>query len=183
MAESGQKLQIEKANKFQLRKPGFLKYLFLGCFFLLTTEVTAPGLSVSFKLVIKHVDNYERLINAIIMVESAGNSMAYNQAEEARGAFQIRPIRLKDYNQRTGKNYTTEDCFNFEISKEIFLYYVEKNGNPDYQFIARRWNGSGRMTLDYWEKVKKHLELESISKEIFYVLQQNYHSGKTCELY
>jgi hypothetical protein len=78
-------------------------------------------------------------------------------AEEAIGAFQIRPIRLLDYNQRTGKNYKIEDCYNFEISKEIFLYYAGKIGSREYETIARKWNGSGVTTLDYWEKVKSYM--------------------------
>jgi hypothetical protein len=91
------------------------------------------------------------------MVESMGDTLAVNLSEKAYGAFQIRPIRLQDYNQRTGKKYTTKDCFNFEISKEIFLYYAENISFPDYQSIARKWNGSGKMTLVYWRKVKKYL--------------------------
>jgi hypothetical protein len=30
-------------------------------------------------------------------------------------------------------------------------------GSLDYQSIARNWNGSGKMTLDYWKKVLIHL--------------------------
>ena len=38
--------------------------------------------------------------------------------------------------------------------KEIFLYYAMKIKYPNYELIAREWNGSGRSTLDYWKKVK-----------------------------
>jgi hypothetical protein len=72
-------------------------------------------------------------------------------------AFQIRPIRLLDYYQRTGINFKLKDCRNFEISKEIFLYYARLTGYPDYEIIARNWNGSGNATLDYWKKVKSNL--------------------------
>ena len=91
------------------------------------------------------------------MVESSGDTLAFNLIEEAYGAFQIRPIRLLDYYQRTGRKYKIEDCYNYKISKEIFLYYAIRNGNLDYQTIARNWNGSGKMTLDYWKKVLAHL--------------------------
>jgi hypothetical protein len=83
--------------------------------------------------------------------------LAYNNIEEAIGAFQIRPIRLLDYNQRTGNNYKSADCYNLRISKEIFMYYARRFEFSDYELIARNWNGSGKATLEYWEKVKSNL--------------------------
>jgi len=124
---------------------------------LLTTRAPAPGLKAAFIFVSEPIDLYERLIKAIVQVESLGDPLAYNLSEEATGAFQIRPIRLRDYNQRTGNNYKIEDCYNYEFSKEIFLYYAILTDFPDYETIARNWNGSGKATLDYWRKVKYHL--------------------------
>jgi hypothetical protein len=103
------------------------------------------------------VDAYCRIIKAVVQVESFGDTMANNLLEEAIGAFQIRPIRLLDYNQRTGNKYKMEDCFNYNISKKIFLYYANRIGFPEYEKIARNWNGSGETTMDYWEKVKLYL--------------------------
>jgi hypothetical protein len=105
----------------------------------------------------KPVDAYDRLVKAIVKVESTGDTLAYNLSEEAVGAFQIRPIRLLDYYQRTGIFYKLKDCYNFKISKEIFLFYARQTGYPDYEKIARNWNGSGIATLDYWKKVKSNL--------------------------
>lgn len=124
---------------------------------LISFRAAAPGLNAVYIPVSAPVNPYERLIRAVIQVESAGDTLAFNLKEEAIGAFQIRPIRLKDYNQRTGNNYKIEDCYNFEVSKKIFLYYAERIGYPDYETIAKSWNGSGRITLAYWEKVQKHL--------------------------
>ncbi len=143
-------------NKIQLFK-FLLKSLFLIFFSLMTFAVKAPETTVAFILASEPVDAYERLIKAVVKVESAGNTLAYNLAEEAVGAFQIRPIRILDYNQRTGKNYKIENCYNFDISKEVFLYYAREIGYPDYETIARNWNGSGKTTQDYWEKVKSNL--------------------------
>jgi len=103
------------------------------------------------------IEPYDRLIKAVIHVESRGDTLAYNLIEEAAGAFQIRPIRLRDYNQRTSKNYKLKDRYNFKISKEIFLYYAMLVGFSDYEKIAKDWNGSGKETLKYWEKVKLQL--------------------------
>ena len=124
---------------------------------LLTTRAPAPGLKVTFILASEPVHLFERLIKAIVQVESLGDPLAYNLLEEATGAFQIRPIRLRDYNQRTGNNYKIEDCYDYEFSKGIFLYYAILTEFPDYETITRNWNGSGKATLVYWRKVKYHL--------------------------
>ena len=135
----------------------FLKSIPIFLLLLLSVRATAPDIKVAYIKVSEPIDVYDRLIKAVIMVESFGDTMAYNLTEEAIGAFQIRPIRLLDYNQRTGNNYKTEDCYSYKISKEIFLYYAKRIGFPKYELIARNWNGSGETTLDYWEKVKLHL--------------------------
>lgn len=124
---------------------------------MLDLRLSAPDVKVIYIPFTKPLDAYERLVNAVVMVESAGDTLAYNQLEEAVGAFQIRQIRLLDYYQRTGINYTIEECYNFNISKEIFLYYARQTGYQDYETIARNWNGSGNATLDYWEKIKSNL--------------------------
>ena len=144
-------------NKIQSIKLRCLKSLLIVFFSLLAIRASAPDLKFAFIYVSKPVDSSDRLIKAVVQVESAGDTLAFNQSEEAVGAFQIRPIRLLDYYQRTGINYKSEDCYNFEISKEIFLYYARQTGYPDYETIARNWNGSGNITLDYWEKVKSNL--------------------------
>lgn len=135
----------------------YLKRVLIIFFLLLSASVSAPDYKTVFIQVPEPIDPYGRLIKAIVQVESLGDPLAINVIEEAIGAFQIRPIRLLDYNQRTGSKYKSEDCYNFEISKEIFLYYAKRTGFPDYESIARNWNGSGKATLDYWKRVKSYL--------------------------
>src|ERR1035437_4584365 len=69
------------------------------------------------------VEPYKTLIHAIGMVETQLDTLAYNPLEEAAGYFQIRPIRLMDYNIRTGSSFSMNDLFNYKISERIFLYY------------------------------------------------------------
>jgi hypothetical protein len=126
-------------------------------FLLLASRASAPDLKVGFVLFLEPINPFNKLINAVIQVESMGDTLAYNNIEEAIGAFQIRPIRLLDYNQRTGNNYKSADCYNLRISKEIFIYYAKRIGFSDYELIARNWNGSGKSTHEYWEKVKSNL--------------------------
>lgn len=138
-------------------KSGSVKIVLTLFLLLISLKVAAPEAKVLTIFINKPVDPYERLVNAIIKVESKGDTLAYNEIEEAAGAFQIRPIRLRDYNNRTGNNYTHSDCYNLKISKEIFLYYANKIGYPNYELIAREWNGSGKTTIDYWKKVRTYL--------------------------
>jgi len=62
------------------------------------------------------VEPFKKLINAIGMVETKYDTLAYNPVEEAVGYFQIRPIRVEDYNKRTGSNYTKKDLYDYKIS-------------------------------------------------------------------
>ncbi len=145
-------------NRKQMTKYRHLKSVLIIFFLSLTFRALAPDMQFAFVFVVSEPeDRYDRLIKAVIQVESLGDTLAYNMTEEATGAFQIRPIRLRDYNQRTGNNYQIEDCYNFMVSKEIFLYYAQRIGFEDYESIARKWNGSGKSTLEYWNKVKSFL--------------------------
>lgn len=103
------------------------------------------------------VDPYKNLIYAIGKIETGCDTLLYNPVEEAAGFFQIRPIRLEDYNKRTGSNYKMADMFNYEISKKIFLYYASQIGPYNIEKIAKNWNGSGRHTLHYWERIREYL--------------------------
>jgi len=100
---------------------------------------------------------YVKLIHATGTIESSHDTLAYNSIEKATGYFQIRPIRLKDYNKRTNNNYKLNDMFNYHIAEKIFLYYADLIGPYNFEKIAKNWNGSGPMTILYWNKVKKHL--------------------------
>jgi hypothetical protein len=103
------------------------------------------------------VEPYKILIHAIGLVETQYDTLAYNPLEDAVGYFQIRPIRLIDYNDRTGSTYSMNDLFNYKISEKIFLYYASEIGPYNFERIARTWNGSGKSTNVYWEQVKKLL--------------------------
>lgn len=103
------------------------------------------------------VEPFKSLIHAIGMVETQYDTLAFNPLEEAAGYFQIRPIRLVDYNIRTGNSFSMNDLFNYKISEKIFLYYASVIGPYDFERIAKAWNGSGESTIQYWEQVKRFL--------------------------
>jgi hypothetical protein len=103
------------------------------------------------------VEPFVSLIHAIGMVETQYDTLAYNPFEEAVGYFQIRPIRLEDYNARTGNGYTMNDLLNYRVSEKIFLYYASELGPYNFERIAKTWNGSGKSTILYWEQVRRFL--------------------------
>ncbi len=103
------------------------------------------------------VQPYRKLILAVGKVETMNDTLCYNPIEEAAGYFQIRPIRLQDYNRRTGSKYTSRDLFNYAISEKIFLYFADLIGPYDLEQIARKWNGSGAMTTYYWNRIRENL--------------------------
>ena len=127
--------------------------------FLLTIahKVFAPSYDALVVVSRAPVEPFRNLIHAIGMVETQFDTLAYNPVEEAVGYFQIRPIRLLDYNIRTGSNYTSHDLFDYKISEKIFLFYASAIGPCNFERIAKTWNGSGKNTSLYWNQVKKYL--------------------------
>ena len=117
----------------------------------------------------------ERLVFALILVESRGNDSAIGDrhlvGNEAVGALQIRPIMVKEVNrilkiQKIDKRFTLKD--RFERDKSIEMFYIWKNyhhKDSDYETIARNWNGGPKgykldRTVKYWNKVEKQLNNE-----------------------
>jgi hypothetical protein len=133
------------------------KIIFVAVLLSFTLRVLAPSRITLTIPVPAPIEAYRTLINAIGKVETNFDTLAYNPAEKAVGFFQIRPIRLKDYNKRTGNNYEMKDLYNYAVSEKIFLYYASEIGPYNFEKIAKRWNGSGPKTFYYWKRVKKEI--------------------------
>jgi hypothetical protein len=138
-----------------------LKRTGIICFLLLSfsPRVSAPICRSVVLPWFPQVEPYTQLINAIATVETGGDTLAYNPLEEAVGILQIRPVRLIDYNRRTGSSINREDLFNYDTSEKIFLYYASQIGPYNLEKIARKWNGSGEMTDYYWTRIRKYLQI------------------------
>lgn len=133
------------------------RMFFTICVSLFSLSLFAP---VSSSLVLEAaepVKPFSKLIYAIGVVETKLDTLAYNAQEDAVGYFQIRPIRLRDFNYRTGNNYILADMYNYETAEKVFLYYASLIGPYNYEKIAKNWNGSGKMTKTYWSRVRKLL--------------------------
>lgn len=126
----------------------------------------------------------DRLIDALIQVESNGNPDAVGDNGKAYGILQIHSIMVEDFN-RIAKikgikvSYSHSDAFDPEISvyicKVVLSYYgrkvIEEKGQITFKDMARQWNGGPQGWKDfslsnplkeknlqnYWRKVEKEL--------------------------
>jgi len=125
------------------------------------TSLFAPSSNCLVIIGSSPIEPYERLFEAVCKVESGDNSYAIGDKHlkhHSYGKAQIRQSRLDDYYNRTGIRYTVEDCFDDEVTREIFMYYV----NPDFETTCRTWNGGEKgmqkkSTLKYWNLIKLQL--------------------------
>ena len=140
-----------------------MKKLTVLILFLLSSILCkAPELN-SIVLIVPEVimdTRYDPLIEAITWHETKHGKDTINKDEQAYGWFQIRQIRLDDYNRLNHTNYTLTDCFDYNISKKIFLYYVDHDHqghiipNKTWEQAAKDWNGSGPKTKTYWKNIQ-----------------------------
>lgn len=116
----------------------------------------------------KEVKKWERVMNAIIAVESKGDPKAHNPVGDCAGILQITPILVKECNnllkeKKSTKRYTLGDRYNAKKSKEMFIF-LQKHFNPELNVekAIKQWN-CGFYTKDwkhksigYYKKVMKH---------------------------
>ena len=110
--------------------------------------------------------SWERVINAIIQVESKGNPKAFNPNGNCAGILQITPGLVKQCNawlktKKSKKRYTLNDRYNVKKSKEMFeMYQHYFNPSNDVERAIRIWNGGPgykvKSTNEYYRKVIKY---------------------------
>lgn len=121
--------------------------------------------------------SYDRLIAALVEVESHGNDRAIgdrHMKDKAYGSLQIRKPCVDDVNQRLGTKHRPEDMLgNRSLSVLVCRTYLERYATkkalgrePSFEDMARIWNGgpSGwrkQSTLGYWSKVQKVLQKQN----------------------
>ena len=115
--------------------------------------------------------SWERVINAIIQVESKGNPKAFNPNGNCAGILQITPGLVKQCNawlkaKKSKKRYTLNDRYNVKKSKEMFeMYQHYFNPSNDVEKAIRIWNGgpgySVSKTNGYLKKVMKYYKKEA----------------------
>jgi hypothetical protein len=133
------------------------KIIFMILFSIICKLLPAPeGVKPLYIIKTEPINYYQPLIKAIVTVESKWNQNAFNKKELAVSWFQIRPCRVQDFNNQTGKHYTLHDMYNFNKAQEVFMHFTK---GRNYETVARCWNGGDHgkweKTNDYWNKVKK----------------------------
>jgi soluble lytic murein transglycosylase-like protein len=63
-------------------------------------------------------------IDAIIQIESSGNTLEFNKATSATGLCQITPICLADYNQYHKHSYTMDEMFDPQKNMRVAEWYL-----------------------------------------------------------
>jgi len=121
---------------------------------LFCTLLSAPPNNSGMVFESEGINYYEPLIKAVVMVESSNGKYTYNPDEGAVGWFQIRQVRVDHYNQMRGTNYKLTDFYDYDLSREMFLWYAS---GKSYEVAARNWNGKWVLTEKYWKRVKQHL--------------------------
>ena len=106
------------------------------------------------------------VMEAIILVESEGNPRAVSG--NSAGAMQITPILVQECNdilkaRGSKKQYTLDDRFDVEKSKEMFLLIQSQhNKTNDVEKAIRSWNGGPRYgvrsTNRYYRKVLQRMK-------------------------
>lgn len=121
--------------------------------------------------------SYDRLIAALVEVESNGNDRAIgdrHMKDKAYGPLQIRKPCVDDVNQRLGTKHRPEDMLgNRSLSVLVCRTYLKRYATfkrlgrePSLEDMARIWNGGPngwrkQSTLGYWSKVQKVLERQN----------------------
>ena len=114
------------------------------------------------------VFSWERVMNAIIQVESKGNAKAHNPQGDCAGILQIVPILVKECNQilkkqKSSRRYTKADRYNANKSKEMFIL-LQEHFNPEHNiekaikcwncgFYTKNWKSK---SISYYKKVMKY---------------------------
>jgi hypothetical protein len=133
------------------------KLMFVVSFLMTGLKVVAPGTNSFVISESPGIQPFSDLMYATAMVETMGNTLAYNEFENAVGIFQIRQVRIDEYNRRTGGNYSLRDMYDPLLSEKVFLYFASRHGPYNLEKIAKGWNGSGPMTELYWKRIKEYL--------------------------
>ena len=105
--------------------------------------------------------NWNKVVEAIIYVESKGNDNAVSKDGTCVGPMQIKKIVVDDCNEYckiigSNKRFTYNDRFNREKSIEMFILIQKRyNKSNDIEKAIRIWNGGCNYKKEKTEKYYK----------------------------
>lgn len=130
-------------------KVNFKKILTILCLFF---AISLPSIANNY---------WDKVINAIVSVESGGNINARNG--NCVGPMQISPVCVRECNnilkrRKSKTRFTLQDRYSLEKSKEMFiLLQSEHNPEGNIEKAIRSWNGGPKYskgkTNRYYRKV------------------------------
>ena len=99
-----------------------------------------PYIQTDIQKPILKTNKVKTLVDALILVESAGNPKAFNKKENACGCLQIRRIMLREVNrilrkQNNDKRFTKEDRWSCGLSQEMF--YIWRNVRICFGYVLQ----------------------------------------------
>lgn len=110
--------------------------------------------------------DWSPVMDAIIQVESNGNTKAYNLNGNCVGVLQITPSLVKQCNiwleaKKSKKRYTLADRYDVNKSKEMFIMVQNHyNKSNNVEKAIRIWNGGPGYTIKgtncYLKKVMRY---------------------------
>lgn len=115
------------------------------------------------------ISMWHDVINAIIKVESGGDSLAVSPSGRYVGAMQIGKVVVDDCNEfakmkRIKVQYNYDDRYSLRKSKEMFVLIQQRyNKGANVERAIKIWNGgcgykrTDTKVITYYNKVMKHL--------------------------
>lgn len=135
-----------------LTKTKKMKYIISILLMFIALKLSAPNVNTMY---IEHseglTDPFVVLWDWVSWVEARQQDII-SKTEPAYGRGQITKAKLREFNAATGKHYTLKDCLKEPISREIFLWHCKSY--KSFEWAAKRWNGSGKAIIKYWNKVE-----------------------------
>lgn len=131
-----------------------MKTILILFLFLLSTHSKTPDAPVLYIQESEGINPYTKIWNVVCYVESKNNPFAVNSNDPNGGSFgiaQIGRLKIAEFNKANGTNYTPMDCFNVDLSKRVFIWHCMNYHN--IEAAVKAWNGSGKATLEYWQKI------------------------------
>lgn len=142
-------------------------------FIILSFKMYAPNIDLLKNKFNKVISHKEALIMAISIVESGGDSLIINKAEDAVGFLQIRKIYVDEVNRLSPlSNYKYKDRFSKTKSIEMFEIIMDKKATGYNIDSVACVHNSGNY---YWDKtIGYRILVRNAYKNLNYYIINNY---------
>lgn len=107
---------------------------------------------------LKYITEWDLMYEALVQVESEGDSLAVNKNSGAAGVIQIMPVYVAEANRLIGmERYKLDDRFNPVKSREMFEI-IQAHHNPYYNVIKAIRDHNPKAGRWYLDRVLKKMD-------------------------